>query len=76
MKRGHPVEVHVLQPVVVGDALHDLCIGVDVSSTKHTPEAFRWDQRLIELLSFTEVWHLGAEEVESYVVQLLGRFPL
>ena len=63
------MRVDALQPIVVGDALHDLGIGVEIASTTHhLPVAFRTDEPLIDLLSCDEFWHLSAVEVESYVV--------
>jgi len=69
------MRVDALQPIVVGDTLHDLCVRVGVASTKHLAEGFGRDKAFIELLPFIELWHLSAEEVESYVVHLLSRFP-
>lgn len=63
------MRVDALQPIVVGDTLHDLCIVIGIDCvTPHLVEAFRRDKPLIELLSFNEFRHLSAVEVESYVV--------
>ena len=66
---AHGMRVDALQPIVVGDTLHDLCIGVGIDSvTPRLAEAFRRDEAFIELLPFIELWHLSAVQVETYVV--------